>query len=219
VDVELRHQPRPIRVHGLRSDAEGGGDLPIGVPFGDELQDLPLAVGERHPLYRHRTFGGEVALDDHARDLGAQVEVAALDRADRLQQLGGGGLLEEVAPRARLQGPQDVGLIGIHREDDDLRLRKEPAELARRLDPVQERHRDVHDDDVGEGAPRLLDRLVPVLGGADDGDVVLLLQQRQQSLAHDRVIVGEEYPGALAHGVPPRCDAPAGGRRQGMWAW
>ncbi len=132
------------------------------------------------------------------RDLRAQVEVAALDLLDGLQQLGRGRALEQVAADAGLERAEDVLLVGVHGEDDHLRLREEAAELTRRLDAVQERHRDVHDDDVREGAAGLLDRLLAVLGGADDGDPLMRLEQGENAFADDRVIVGQQHLGSLA---------------------
>ncbi len=83
VDVELGHQPGTVRVHGLRGDAERARDLAIGVPLGDELQDLSLAIRERDAFLLGGILRGEVAIDDDARDVVAEIEAAALDGVDR----------------------------------------------------------------------------------------------------------------------------------------
>src|SRR4051794_5106503 len=65
-------------------------------------------------------------------------------------------------------------------------------DASRRLDPVEPRHADVHENDVRSQAARLVDRLLPVAGLAHDVDVGLGAQDHAQAVAHEPLIVGEQ---------------------------
>ena len=43
MDVELGHEMLPVFVHRFEADSELGGDLFIGLSFGNELEHLDLA--------------------------------------------------------------------------------------------------------------------------------------------------------------------------------
>ena len=45
--AQLPHQIRPVRLRGARADEEGLADLDAGLAFRGELEDFPLAIGER----------------------------------------------------------------------------------------------------------------------------------------------------------------------------
>src|SRR6058998_890026 len=46
VDPQLEHDSAAVGLGGLHRDPQGLGDVLGGVALGDELQDLPLPVGE-----------------------------------------------------------------------------------------------------------------------------------------------------------------------------
>jgi hypothetical protein len=48
-DAELGQDVRDVHAGGLRADEQGLGDFPVGVPGGDQQQDLALAAGEAEP--------------------------------------------------------------------------------------------------------------------------------------------------------------------------
>ena len=62
-------------------------------------------------------------------------------------------------------------------------------------DPVHERHVQIDHDRVGEKGVGQLDRGQPVVGGADDGQRRLLLDQRAKRLEEGRVVVDEQDTG------------------------
>jgi hypothetical protein len=63
-----------------------------------------------------------------------------------------------------------------------------------RLEPVQARHPDVHEHQVGTQAARQGHRLVAVGRLADDLDIRLAGQQHPQAGAHHRLVVVDEHP-------------------------
>jgi len=48
-DAEFGQDVRDVHAGGLRADEQGLGDFPVGVPGGDQQQDLALAAGEAEP--------------------------------------------------------------------------------------------------------------------------------------------------------------------------
>ena len=62
----------------------------------------------------------------------------------------------------------------------------------RRLDPVDARHPDVHQDHVGLELGREAHRLRAVLGLADDLEVVARLEDQAEAAAHERLVVGDQ---------------------------
>ena len=44
IDIEFLHDVRPVRLYRTDADIEHVCDLPGGVPFGNELENLPFSV-------------------------------------------------------------------------------------------------------------------------------------------------------------------------------
>ncbi len=66
------------------------------------------------------------------------------------------------------------------------------AERLERLDAVHLRHFEVEQQHVRDDAARLRDDLTPVRRRADDLEIGLRAENGDQTIAHDRVIVGDE---------------------------
>src|SRR5262249_41119291 len=117
---------------------------------------------------------------------------------------------QQVSRRARAERFRREIRILVHRQEDDPRGRQQPFQLPRRVDAVQERHRDVDDDDVGPQFDRGRHQRAAVRHRADD--VALVGEQLLERLEQQRVIVGEQDAWA-AHAVC-FCFSPRGG-----WSW
>ena len=110
-----------------------------------------------------------------------------VDRADELLV---GGVLDDVALRAELEGLARVGRLVLHREDHDPR-----AALAQVGDRVESRavaQRQVEHDDVRVQRARLLERLADAGGLADDLEAPGRLEHALDAAADDLVIVDEQ---------------------------
>ena len=146
-NFELLHDSVLVERHRARGDVENVPDFLHRVPFGDELHDFPLArrqllraVGRFGPL-QHRSHQ---ALRHQRGDVGPPPH----HFADCGLELRGGRALEEVpggtCPKRRRRKIR----VLVHRQEDDAGVRKSLLDLARGVDAVQQRHRDVDDDDV-----------------------------------------------------------------------
>src|SRR5262249_58356175 len=91
------------------------------------------------------------------------------------------------------------------RQPDDFRVGRGLADARKGLEPVDPRHREVEQDEVGQQAPRELDRLLAVLGLAGDREAVPLEQRRKRS-PRDRVVVDDQDPHAALIGRAPHAD-------------
>jgi hypothetical protein len=75
--------------------------------------------------------------------------------------------------------------------DDRWSAALELAEQPGSRDPVDPRHPDIHQDDVGMRAPRLRDRRRPVVRLADHGDVRFGLKDRPQATTDEWLVVNQ----------------------------
>src|SRR5690606_9252059 len=77
-------------------------------------------------------------------------------------------------------------------ESYHLDVRVQPADLPGGLNPAHHRHQQVHHDDVRLELAGQRDGLAPVLGLADDLEVVLEAEGQLQAPAHDGVVIDEQ---------------------------
>ena len=85
-------------------------------------------------------------------------------------------------------------------EHQDPRRRARGDQPARRLDAVQHRHPDVHQDHVRRPPLGQPHRLGPVLGLAGHLDVGLGLEDGPEPAPHERLVVADQDPDAHARG-------------------
>ncbi len=100
--------------------------------------------------------------------------------------------LKQIALRARLHRAEDT-LVGVERREDDhphvdaLRVQR-----FERLDAIHFRHFQIEQQHVRGDLPELRDDFAPIRRRADDLEIGLRAQNGDQTVAHDRVIVGDE---------------------------
>ena len=122
---------------------------------------------------------------------GVMYERPLHDLADRRQELRRRRPLEHIRGGARSKRlRREVGVL-VHRQEHQLHVPRPLLDLTSGLEAVQQRHRDVEDDDVG----------LELLGGGDEGpsvgdltdDVALGRQQLLERAEQQRVIVGQQH--------------------------
>jgi hypothetical protein len=172
-----------MALHGLLADEEPRGDVGIGHPVGQQLEDLALAL-RQHLL----ALAGQQSR--HQR--GVDVALAAGDLLDRAEERRVWRLLEDVALRARLEPAAQQAALTVGREDEDGGRREALVEDLRRFEPVHAGHAHIHDHDVG--SPALGDRHCArsVRRFPDDADLGSAGQREAKPLADDLVVVSDE---------------------------
>ena len=193
-----------MRFGGARADREAARDAGAAVALGNELQDLPLAAGERLVGILGAARGPRHPDVDHLLVEGRpEVAPSARGHADRPHQLGGVGLPHDVAEGSAAQRLGDVPLAEVAREDHHAGARRQLAHAARDLEAVETGHRDVGDQHVGLQPLGERQDLQAVGRFADHLHVVLALDEAAQGLADDLLVVREQNASHL--GLP---DAP-----------
>ena len=86
---------------------------------------------------------------------------------------------------------------GLGREHEDLRARRHPADPPGGLDPIDVRHVEVHQDDVGLKRSGKRDRFSAARATTDDLDALVDRQGEHERLGEERVIIDDQH----THGV------------------
>src|SRR4051812_10765226 len=188
-DVELAEDPRQVRLHRLVADLQLAGDELVGQALDEQREHFALALGQ--PGER---IGLGAGREDRPRRARVERRLAAGGGADAVGDVVGGGVLEQVAAGAGVERGEDPRAVGERGEHEHGGLGTLLEHAPGRLDAVDARHVEVHDDHVGLQLAGALDRLRPVGGGADELDVVDRRDEPAEALADHAVVVGEQHP-------------------------
>ena len=115
--------------------------------------------------------------------------------ADRVKELGGRALLEDVARGTCRHQLVHVRLVVVARQRDD---RRGSFQRSCGCEAVHPRHREIEDDDVRLQRGGALERGAAVACVGHDRHVGLRVHEQAQPLAHRRVIVDQEDPDHVA---------------------
>lgn len=176
---------------------ETRGEFGVGQSLGEQAQDVEFARGEVGEI---AVPGGGVgarageAFDEAAGGGGRRQRFTAPDRADGGRQVLGRDVLEQKAAGSGGQRRVHVPVEVEGGQHEDARRVGDGEDPAGGLQAVQLGHPDVHQDDVGPGAPYRLHRFVAVGGLRDDVDAVGA-EGQPEARAHQRLVVGDHDPG------------------------
>ena len=130
-----------------------------------------------------------------ARGLGEErflLLLQLVDAPDAGDQLVAAERLDQELAGTRLHRPAQVVALALNRHDDDGRGRDFLGEGFGRLNPVHDRHVDVHQDDVRGQLLGLLHPFLAVDRGAHDLDVRLEGQQLLEVVQRARNVVDDQ---------------------------
>ena len=167
-------------------------------PCRTRRQHLALARGELRGGRRRRTPRAEQLTGGS----GVDRRLAPADRPDAPQHLVGVGVLEQIAQGAGVQRPDDPLGVGVRRQHEHVGQLL-AHDLAGRRDPVELRHLQVHQDDVGAEPPGQVDGLSAVGRLADHVDVRLAGEQLLQAGPEHRVVVHDQHADGVGHRGSP----------------
>ena len=126
VDLQLQHDLAPVGLDRLGADLQDGGDLLRALPFGQQLQDLPLPAAQRRLRARRRLAGRcrTKLLDQDPGDARAETNDWP-SRTARMARVSSSNAPSfrryPVAPG--LEHLPHEAAVGVDRERDDLHLR------------------------------------------------------------------------------------------------
>ena len=108
-------------------------------------------------------------------------------------------VLEDVAGRSRAQCLKHEFIGAEGREDENLRMKSLSHEGTGGLEPVHDRHADVHENEVWTQLSGELDGLGTVGRLGDDVDVIGGAEEQAQARTHKGLVVGDD--GSDAHAL------------------
>jgi len=205
-EPELGEDARNVGARRSLADAELARDRLVRVALAEQTENvcLPWRQGGvfAHGLDRAHEPSAHGAVDLHV-----SVPCRAHGSGDPVDVR----VLEQIPGGPRLQRGTDPLGLAERGQDDDLDVVVEAPDRARRLDPVEWLHLEVHQYDVRALPDRVeelehVEGAVAAVGVADDRDVGLAVEERRQPVADDRVVVDDEDPDDP--GLSCRCASP-----------
>src|SRR5215210_4813455 len=203
-ESQLAENVADVRPRRPFRDVERGGDRLVAHPARHQSENLAFAIRQRLRRGRGSSRPLAHATREKRGDRGVEMHLAAMRRADRPGDIVGIRVLQDVARCTGLEGGGHLRLLHEARQGDDLRLGKLGLDRRRRLDSVEDRHEEVHQDDIGAQLARGGDGQLAVLSLADDLDVAEKLEEAAKAATHDGVVVDEEHPDRRGRGVRHR---------------
>jgi len=128
-----------------------------------------------------------------------EIVLAGGHGANGADELGGQGLFEHESRGAGQAGQPEVGVVVVHREDQNLGPGYFTTEVLGGVDASPAGHGQVHDHHVRGQAAAAFQRRRAVFGLADHLEVGLRLEQRLERRAHQRMVIRNQN----AHAVHP----------------
>jgi hypothetical protein len=111
-----------------------------------------------------------------SEDLGcyrrAELAMALVKGSDRAGELGSRGAFEQIAEGSGLEGMPDIFVFIKGREHQDADPRIAIANRFRGLNSIADRHAQIHQNNIGLELAGLVDRLLAVVGLADDRQII-----------------------------------------------
>src|SRR5690606_16418536 len=186
---ELADRLREVVAHRAVREVEPAGDVGRRVAFAGEAQYLALAVGERIRL--RPSFECQLRVDRAA---------PGMDAAQRVGELPGWRVLEQVAMDPRVERAAQVAGAGEGGDDHHLRRQAVALDPRGQLEAGKARHLDVGHQQVGRVALQFAPGSLPVPCGTDHLQVRLQPEECLQRAAQHRLVLGEHDPD---HGIGP----------------
>jgi hypothetical protein len=200
--ADFHHGPADVGFRGGLADGQCLGDFAVAQAVGGQPGDLSFALGQLG-----QDFGVDLAVgraldepgDQAAGQAGRQQRLAAGDDSDAVQELAGIGVLDQEPAGAGVQGVDDVFVMVERGEYQHVDVGEVGCfgDAAGGLEPVDVRHADVHEHDVGLGLADQVDRGRAVGGLAHHDHAGLVVDEGAEPGAHERLVVGDEDPKRL----------------------
>jgi hypothetical protein len=139
-----------------------------------------------------RSIGADHALDDRVGELGIEVNPPLRDLVDRAHQVVDNRALQNIAARARSQELAQIAADLVKRQRNDPRLGRIAPDQAGSVGAPHPRHGQVHHDHVGRELDCSMPGRFAVRCFTNDLQIGLSIEQRLETLAHNRVVVGQQ---------------------------
>ncbi len=200
VQVKFLHKIGTMGFNGLRPEVQQAGNILVRLAFGQQLQHFFFTF--RKEVIR---VAGMLMLklphkvrQQHFADRRTKKMTLLADRLQGKGQIAFNRLLEDVPFHSGIQSSDDIVFVGVHAQQDDSGFRMSFQNLRRSIDPVQKRHSDVQDDNVGGQLFCKFNGLMAVRRLSDDLCLIDSFEQERQASPHYVMIVRDD-DSRLAH--------------------
>ena len=166
-----------MSAHGVDADRQARADFLVAQAIDQQLEDLALA---RTQVDSRIGWRAVKRFNDLAGNGPGHRRFSTRDLRDCLHDVLAGGAFEQVAAGAGFEGGKDAFLVLEHRQHDDGAFGNHAFEPGRRLDSVDARQADIHQDDVGWGSVIGVQGVKKRLGAIVRGD-----QMERSRRGHD----------------------------------
>ena len=113
--------------------------------------------------------------------------------AKNFNDLVDGILLQHIGLRPQIHRGVEHVLLLVHGQDDDLHAERQLAEGADRFQPVEARHVDVEDDNLGFQAGHQSERLLAIGRLAHDPETRIVIDHIAHPAAQERVVIHDQH--------------------------
>src|SRR6266849_2025259 len=189
-NAELVENVVQVIFYGLLADKKLFADFLVAETLRDELHDFFFAVAEQGLFAPRAGFG---RLREGLHDLGGHAIVepdfAGVDAVDALHQQVRGGLLEDHAARADAHGANHIAIGFGGGENPAARRQGIDIEFLEDGKAVLIGHAQVEEKNIGLELGEELDALRAILRFADDGYVLVGIEEFTEAIAKNRVVV------------------------------
>jgi hypothetical protein len=176
--------------YGLLADEKFFADFLVAESLGDELDDFFFTVAEER-LFATRARLGRFRERFH--DLGGHAVIepdfAGVNAMDAFYQQVRRGLLENHAARAQAHGANYVAIVFGGGKNDDARGKRIEINFFEDREAVFIGHAEIEQENFGLEFGEKLNALGTILSFADDGDVLVGIEEFAEAVAKDRVVV------------------------------
>ncbi len=200
MDVELLHEVCPMRIDRAETQTEDVGDLPVRVSLCDELENLDLPFREflihrpvlypRVPLLIVRPF--DEAVGDDAGNSRAEKTLAREGRPNGFEDLLLPRIFQQVGTCPCPQDLISIFFVLVDGEDNNLDVGMLLLDLPRCLNPVEDRHGNIQDGDVGPVLINKADGFLAICCFRDNGEFGPAPEEHPQPASHYVVIVSDQ---------------------------
>src|SRR5882724_8971397 len=159
----------------------------------DELHDFFFAVAEQGLLAAR---AGLRRLCEGLHDFGGHTVVepdfAGVNTVNAFYEEVGRRLFEDDATGAKTHGADNIAIVFRSRQDDNACGDRIEIDFFEDGEAVLFRHAQIEQENIGLQLGEQLDALGAILSFADDGDVLIAINEFAEAVAKNRVIVGHE---------------------------
>ena len=174
------------------ADIEGVTDFFAAFSVSDFLQDLDLhrrkrtqrrdVLRERVPLRRPP--------ENEVRDGGADEVSPPGDIQETFKEVGTGAFFQNISLRTKVESLPIVFFLLVHGQDHKFTFEGTSSRLLDHFETVESRHGDIQHRDIRVLFFDHLEGFVPVSGLTDQFKTIVPLDERPQTLAENRVVIG-----------------------------